>query len=279
MGCSTTLTGIPVNCDKNVGGIKNLYINSINNVFDIEIDNLNYDVIKNLNVPNFGFENYTMESITDNVIVDLEEPIIEFIGLSDNDIIKIIENDYTDIILTNTTNNQFIFLSKKYVFFVDSRLIIDFSDNVNNFLNFKEFILDGADDFTLSLYKDLYYKFQTYSFKRGNAQFTSTGLHDDKSQTTFYTTEISVNFNKQDKYKRNELKEIIKGLNYVIVEDYNGIFHFIGYDSYVTGNVVANSGSEMGDANNYVLTMNSITKNLPHIIEFSDTFLKTNIIE
>lgn len=112
-------------------------------------------------------------------------------------------------------------------------------------------------------------KFKQYSFKRGNAQFTSTGTHDEKAGTIFYTTELTVSFNKQEKLKRTEMLQLTKGQTYVIAKDYNGEFHFIGYGSYATGNVVGASGSEMGDANNYQLTMTSMTAELPNPVSSS----------
>lgn len=108
--------------------------------------------------------------------------------------------------------------------------------------------------------------FKTYSFKRGNAQFTTTGSHDDKADTSFYTTELTVSFNRQEKLKRKEMLELTKGQTYVIAKDYNGIYHFIGYGSYVSGNVVGNTGAEMGDANNYALTLTSMTPELPNTV-------------
>jgi len=108
--------------------------------------------------------------------------------------------------------------------------------------------------------------FKTYSFKRGNAQFTSTGTHDEKAGTNFYTTELTVSFNKQEKLKRKEMLELSKGQTYMIAKDYNGIYHFIGYGSYVSGSVVGASGSEMGDANNYSLTMTSMSAELPNTV-------------
>lgn len=122
-------------------------------------------------------------------------------------------------------------------------------------------------------------KFSKYSFKRGNCSFTTTQTHDDKLSTNFYTSEILVSFNKMEKLKRSELTQLSKSQNYVILEDWNGIFWFFGYDSYVTGNVVGNTGSEWSDGSQYQLTLSSMTKQLPYTIKWNSTFLQNDTLD
>lgn len=104
-----------------------------------------------------------------------------------------------------------------------------------------------------------------YAFRKGNASFTATGTKDDKAGTFYVTTEASLTFNRQSLDNVTEIMKLSKGTFYAILEDNNGVKHFVGYDSYVAGGATANSGAEMAEANNYVVTLTSITDTFPKI--------------
>ena len=107
-------------------------------------------------------------------------------------------------------------------------------------------------------------KFQKFDFRKGNANFVSTGNTNDQNGTSFVSTVVTANFNKMEAAKRTEMQNIVKASTAVIAVDENGLNWFIGYNSYASGSVNANTGSAMGDANNYVLTLTALTAGLPY---------------
>lgn len=110
-------------------------------------------------------------------------------------------------------------------------------------------------------------KFKTYSFRKGNASFVTNGNRDDKQGTYFAKTDVSLQFNKMEKFKRKEIQELIKGNVYVIVEDNNGEKWFIGYDSYVSvETATGQTGEGMADGNFYSLVLSSESPELPYTI-------------
>ena len=109
--------------------------------------------------------------------------------------------------------------------------------------------------------------FKSYSFRKGNASFTVTGARDDKNGTYFAKTDVSVQFNKMEKSKRTEMVQLVSASAYVIIEDNNGIYWFVGKDSYVsvtTGN--GQSGATMAEGNFYNIVLSSETAELPNTI-------------
>lgn len=105
--------------------------------------------------------------------------------------------------------------------------------------------------------------FATYNFKRGNANVVSTGNRNDQNGTYYVENVLTATFNKQETAKRTELSQISKGNVAVIYKDWNDLYWFMTYDTYAYGNVTANTGAALGDANNYQLTLTSQTAELP----------------
>lgn len=120
--------------------------------------------------------------------------------------------------------------------------------------------------------------FKSYSFRKGNASFTTTGNRDDKAGTYFASTEIAIQFNKMEKSKRTELVELLKANAYVIVIDNNNVAWFVGYGSYVsltTGN--GQSGATMAEGNFYNVVLMSETAELPNTI--ADGVITTSVVD
>lgn len=108
--------------------------------------------------------------------------------------------------------------------------------------------------------------FKTFSFRKGNAVMNITGTRDDAAGTNFVETSIEVSFNKMETAKRTEMQKIATGNTYAIVKDMNGLYWLVGYstlDTYANGNVSGTSGTNMGDANRYTLTLTAQTPELP----------------
>lgn len=123
-------------------------------------------------------------------------------------------------------------------------------------------------------------KFKKYSFRKGNAFMNSVGVKDDKLGTHFVKTDINLQFNRMTPELRYEAEQIARANAYAIVLDNNGLYWFVGYDSYVSlATVNGATGSNMSDANAYILDLMSETKELPYEIIWSDTFQPSDILE
>ena len=107
-------------------------------------------------------------------------------------------------------------------------------------------------------------KFKEFSFRKGNANFTSEGSQDDTAGTYFVTSTVTAQFNKMETAKRTEMVALTKAQCYVIALDQNGLFWLIGKGSYATSNVSAASGAQRADSNNYTLVITSETNELPN---------------
>jgi len=158
---------------------------------------------------------------------------------------------------------------------------IDITDLTNaNLMAFLQFESDGyITEYPIIEILSDPIKFKKYAFKRSNCSFTTTSTHDEKAQTIFYTTEVLCQFNKMNKNKRYELEKLVRGQTYLVLQDWDDIFWLVGYDSYVSGSVVAASGSEFSDANAYSLTLNSLTKEIPYTLEWNEYFIQSDILE
>lgn len=120
--------------------------------------------------------------------------------------------------------------------------------------------------------------FKTYNFRKGNANFTSTGTRSDPNGTLFYSTVLEAKFNKMETSKRTDMAAISAGNTFVVAKDNNGLYWLIGWsspylDTYVYGTTVGNTGAAMADANQYTLTLTSETPDLPY--QLKSTFVST----
>ena len=118
-------------------------------------------------------------------------------------------------------------------------------------------------------------KFSKFEFRKGNANFVSSGTRDDSAGTSSVETVTTATFNHMETAKRKEMQGLSRANTYVIAVDYNGKAWFIGYESYNSGTVNANTGSAMADANNYEMTLTSSTVELP--MEVAEAVLETVI--
>ena len=110
-------------------------------------------------------------------------------------------------------------------------------------------------------------KFKTYAFKKGNANFVSNLTKDDKAGTLFVTTDVTVQLNRMTNALRNEMVQLTKGNFYVIVQDWNDQYWFIGQDSYASATTgTGQSGAEMGEGNFYSLVLQSMTVDYPETV-------------
>ena len=113
-------------------------------------------------------------------------------------------------------------------------------------------------------------KFAQYAFKRGNANFVSTGNKDVKAGTYYVENVLTLQINKQETVKRNEIMNLIDSNPMVIVQDNNDIYWLLtGIDFGGDANATAQSGAEMAEGNFYTVTVTSQQHQLPYEVESS----------
>lgn len=110
--------------------------------------------------------------------------------------------------------------------------------------------------------------FKEFSFRRGNANFVSTGNRDDAAGTYFVETVLTMQFNKMEYAKRNEMVSLVSAPCYIIAQDNNNLYWMIGYGGtdgyYASNNVTAQSGAQLAEGNFYTLTATAQTPSLPY---------------
>jgi hypothetical protein len=113
-------------------------------------------------------------------------------------------------------------------------------------------------------------KFYEYVFNKNTAGLTSTMTKDETNGYSFYTNELTGNINHLDTTKHIEVNELMSGRLACIVNDKNGMFWFLGQDTYATGTaMVAQTGAAPEDGNYYNITVTDESKVLPYSIDSS----------
>lgn len=121
--------------------------------------------------------------------------------------------------------------------------------------------------------------FKTFNFRKGNANWVSTGARDDAAGTSSNSTVVELKFNKMETAKRKDLEALAKGNSYVIAKDNNGLYWLIGYsttNSYAAGSLTANTGANLADPNQYTLTLTAECPESP--IQIATAFNVSTIV-
>lgn len=110
--------------------------------------------------------------------------------------------------------------------------------------------------------------FMVYAFKRNTASLVSTPTINYENDTLYYSSVLTLKFNKLDTLKRTEFVNLAKGNLAVIVKDANGVFWYLGFDNEVsvTGGS-ATTGVAMGDMNGYEIQLTDLSKQLPYEVD------------
>ena len=116
--------------------------------------------------------------------------------------------------------------------------------------------------------------FHVYSFRPQTAEATSTLNRSSENGTAYVTTELALQFHKQDTTKRIEIEALIHGELRVIYKDNNGKYWLMGKERPVEATAgPGNTGKAFGDFNGYGITLQSNEAGYP--IEVSDTVIAT----
>lgn len=113
-------------------------------------------------------------------------------------------------------------------------------------------------------------KFYEYVFNKNTAGLTSTMTKDETNGYSFYTNELTGNINHLDTTKHVEINELMSGRLACIVNDKNGLYWYLGQDSYATGTAMtAQTGNSPDSGNYYNITITDESKVLPYSIDSS----------
>ena len=113
-------------------------------------------------------------------------------------------------------------------------------------------------------------KFYEYVFNKNTAGLTSTMTKDETNGYQYYTNELTGNINRLDTTKHKEINELMSGRLACIVNDKNGMYWYLGQDTYATGtSMVAQTGDSPDAGNYYNITITDESKVLPYSIDSS----------
>jgi hypothetical protein len=109
--------------------------------------------------------------------------------------------------------------------------------------------------------------FKTFQVKKQVAAMNSTINNDDATGTLYVSTELTLAFNKMSALKRTEITSLSLGDLKVIVKDNNDNHWLMGYDYPATLTAGgASTGAAFGDANQFTVTLTSLSKQLPYAV-------------
>lgn len=114
-------------------------------------------------------------------------------------------------------------------------------------------------------------KWYKYSFKRNTGSMTSTLNRDDAAGSNYVTTEVVLQFNRQDTAKRIEMSALALNEMAVIVKDANGKYWFLGLNEPVVASAgTAQTGQNRGDGNFYQITLQANDDTFPYEVDAND---------
>lgn len=106
-----------------------------------------------------------------------------------------------------------------------------------------------------------------YNFKKNTGSMTSTLNVDPTTGTNYVTTNLVLQFNHMDTPKRIEISNLALSELYVIVQDSNNKYWFLGFNEPVTATAgTGQTGTAKTDSNNYSITLTDESKTFPYEI-------------
>lgn len=114
------------------------------------------------------------------------------------------------------------------------------------------------------------YLFHTYAFRKQSSSMTSTYTVDDVNGVKYVTTELTLNFAKQETAKRVSITALANCESVFVVKDNNGKMWLLGYDNPVTVSALeAATGTAYGDANIITITLSDMSAELPMEVQIN----------
>ena len=106
--------------------------------------------------------------------------------------------------------------------------------------------------------------FYEYAFRKNTSSFTSTLNADQDNLTSYWTTELTMNFKKTEAAKRMSLMALVQNDCVAVVEDNNGVYWFLGFDEPLVATAgTHNSGTQRSDSNSYEITLSDESNEAP----------------
>jgi len=125
-------------------------------------------------------------------------------------------------------------------------------------------------------------KFYAYHFAKQTGSLTSTLTKDEANGTRYFTNVAALQFSKLEARKHLEFSALAADPTALIIEDNNGKFWYLGYDSYASATEgTAQTGQGFDDLNGYNISLSAQSAYLPIEIPKSvwDAFKASNVVE
>lgn len=107
-------------------------------------------------------------------------------------------------------------------------------------------------------------QFYHWEFNAETASLTSTLNINGQNGTRYVQSDLILKFSKMESVKRLQIVNATEGEFVVIVKDMNGKYFYLGYDNPVFVSAGSGeTGTAMGDANCYNLTLTDLSHSLP----------------
>lgn len=106
-----------------------------------------------------------------------------------------------------------------------------------------------------------------YELRKASSSFETDVMTNATNGTTYYETKLSIQLNKMEVYKRNEIKLLAGAMVMIIVQDRNGTYWVLGDNNgcdLTTGK--GTSGVAMGDMNGWSLEFTAMEEDMPCIL-------------
>lgn len=112
-----------------------------------------------------------------------------------------------------------------------------------------------------------------YNFKmRKNVASMTSTLNNSTDGASYVTTELALVFSRMDATKRASIQALALDELMAVVEDSNGELWFLGADAPLTATAGAGeTGTAMGDANRYTITLTDEAKQFPYRLDKKPT--------
>lgn len=106
--------------------------------------------------------------------------------------------------------------------------------------------------------------FFEYAFRKNTSSFVSTLNADQDNLTSYWVTELTMNFKKTEAAKRMSLMALVQNDCVAVVEDNNGVYWFLGFDEPLVATAgTHNSGTQRSDSNSYEITLSDESNEAP----------------
>jgi hypothetical protein len=117
-----------------------------------------------------------------------------------------------------------------------------------------------------------YASLATYELKKETASFSVKQETNDLNDTSSFVASLKLIFNKQDTAKKIEIEKLAKGNLFVLVEDNNNNWWYMGNDNPVWFDEgTAMTGTAYIERSGYEFTLKSLAKHYPYRLSFDPT--------